>query len=156
VPVDVPMNSLAIDPTTPTTLYAGGDLGVWKSTNGGTWGSWTFMGGNGMPNVIVSDLLISPVDGHLVAFTYGRSAFKLNVGSLQVTIAPQGAIDAKAYWKVDNGTFQDSGTIVKGLAPGNHTVSFNSISGYSPPANQTVTITANQTTQATGTYIPNW
>jgi len=155
-PADVPLNSLAVDPITPTTLYAGGDLGVWKSTNSGTSGSWTFMGGNGMPNVIVTDLHFSPADGRLVAFTYGRSAFKLNVGSLQVTIAPQAAIDAKAQWKVDNGTFQDSGKIVIGLAPGNHTVSFSSISGYNTPANQTVTITANQTTQATGTYIPNW
>ena len=155
-PVDVPMNSLAIDPTTPTTLYAGGDLGVWKSTNGGAWGSWSFMGSNGMPNVMVMDLHFSPADGRLVAYTYGRSAFKLNVGSLQVTIAPKAAVDGGARWKVDNGAFQESGTIVKGLAPGNHTVSFNSVSGYTPPANQTVVITANQTTQATGTYNIIW
>jgi photosystem II stability/assembly factor-like uncharacterized protein len=155
-PVDVPMNSLAIDPTTPTTLYAGGDLGVWKSTNGGASGSWTHMAGNGMPNVIVSDLHFSPADGRLVAFTYGRSAFKLNVVSLQVTIAPPAAITAGARWKVDNGAFQESGTIVKGLAPRSHTVSFSPVSGYNTPANQTVTITANQTTQATGSYTLLW
>jgi hypothetical protein len=75
---------------------------------------------------------------------------------LQVTIAPKAAVDGGARWKVDNGAFQESGTIVKGLAPGNHTVSFNSVSGYTPPANQTVVITANQTTQATGTYNIIW
>ena len=33
-----PVASLAIDPTTPTTLYAGTPIGVFKSTNGGiTW-----------------------------------------------------------------------------------------------------------------------
>lgn len=149
--VDLPMNALAIDPLNPNTVFAGSDLGVWKSTTGGS--SWTFMGpGKGMPNVPVTELTYGP-DGHLVAFTYGRGAFKLNVGSLQVTLAPPGAVSAGAKWKVDNGAMQDSGTIVTGLAPGNHTVSFGPAAGFTPPASQTVTISLNQTTTTTGVYF---
>ena len=77
--VDIPFNALAIDPANPNIIYAGAELGVWKSTDGGSLDSWTFMGPeSGMPNVAVFDLEFNPVDGHLFAFTYGRGAFKLN------------------------------------------------------------------------------
>lgn len=83
--VDLPITALAIDPAHPETIYAGAELGVWKSTNGGAFDSWTFMGPpSGMPNVPVFDLAFNPVDGHLVAFTYGRGAFKLN----ETTVIP--------------------------------------------------------------------
>jgi photosystem II stability/assembly factor-like uncharacterized protein len=76
--VNTPMNCLAIDPAHPNIIYAGADQGVWKSTNSGAVNSWTFMGpASGMPNAPVFDLHFS-ADGHLVAFTYGRGAFKLN------------------------------------------------------------------------------
>lgn len=77
--VDIPFNALAIDPANPNIIYAGAELGVWKSTDGGSYDSWAFMGpASGMPNVPVFDLVFNPVDGHLFAFTYGRGAFKLN------------------------------------------------------------------------------
>lgn len=77
--VDLPINALAIDPANPNIIYAGAELGVWKSTDNGALNSWTFMGPpSGMPNVPVFDLAFNPVDGHLFAFTYGRGAFKLN------------------------------------------------------------------------------
>ena len=154
-PVDLPMNALAIDPVNSNTIYAAADMGVWKSTNSGD--AWTFMGpAKGMPNAQVFDLVFSPVDNLLVAYTFGRGAFKLNVGSLQVTILPAAAVTAGAKWKVDNGTFQNSGATVVGLAPGNHTVSFSPVAGYQTPANQSVVISHNQTTQATGIYSPWW
>jgi hypothetical protein len=153
-PVNLPINALAIDPGIPNTLYAGADLGVWKTTNGGS--SWTFMGpASGMPNVPVFDLLFSPADGHLVAFTYGRGAFKLNVGFLQGFIAPAGAVNAGARWNVDGGAFQTSETIVGGLSPGLHTVSFSPAAEYSPPANQTVGINANWAIDVVGIYTPD-
>jgi hypothetical protein len=81
--VDIPFNALAIDPVNPNIIYAGAELGVWKSTDGGSLDSWTFMGpASGMPNVPVFDLVFNPVDGHLFAFTYGRGAFKLNAGAV--------------------------------------------------------------------------
>lgn len=73
-------------------------------------------------------------------------------GSLQVTIEPAGAISNGAQWQVDSGTFQDSGTIVTNLAAGNHTLSFNTISNWVTPAAQTVTISNDAITMATGVY----
>ncbi len=78
-PVNIPHNSIALDPFTPAIVYVGTDLGVWKSTTGG--GGWTQMGPSlGMPNVAVYDLKINTATDRLVAFTHGRSAFKLTTG----------------------------------------------------------------------------
>jgi hypothetical protein len=74
-------------------------------------------------------------------------------GSLQVSISPPGAINAGAQWEVDGGEFQNSGTTLSDLSAGNHTVSFNSVTGYTTPADQVVTINANQTTMAAGIYV---
>ena len=74
-------------------------------------------------------------------------------GSLQVTITPAGAVSAGAQWQVDGGTPQPSGATVANLAVGSHTVSFTTISGWTTPASQTVSITTGQTTAATGSYV---
>ena len=58
------------------------------------------------------------------------------IGSLQVTIGPAGAIPAGAQWQVDLGAWQNSGATVTNLAVGNHTVSFNTIGGWTTPTNQ--------------------
>lgn len=75
-------------------------------------------------------------------------------GSLTVTILPAGAVTAGAQWRVDGGAWQASGATVSNLSSGDHTVSFNSVTGWLAPANQTVSIVAAQTTTATGTYTP--
>jgi hypothetical protein len=48
---------------------------------------------------------------------------------------------------------QNSGATVSGLSVGTHTVSFSTVSGWTTPASQTVSIAANQTTSANGTYV---
>lgn len=75
-------------------------------------------------------------------------------GLLQVTIAPAGAVAAGAQWRVDAGTFRNSGTTLSGLSPGNHTVSFKTVTGWVTPANQTITVNAQQTTTVNATYVP--
>ena len=52
-----------------------------------------------------------------------------NVGALQVTINPAGAVSAGAQWQVDGGAFQNSGAIVTNLSAGNHTVAFSAVAG---------------------------
>jgi hypothetical protein len=74
-------------------------------------------------------------------------------GSVQVTISPAAAITAGATWQVDGGTPQSSGTTVSNLSVSNHIVSFNSISGWRTPASQTVSVSANSTATASGTYV---
>ena len=73
-------------------------------------------------------------------------------GSLIVTITPQAAITAGAQWRVDSGTWQNSGATVSNLTVGTHTVNFKAITGWTAPADQVVSITSGQTTTATGKY----
>ena len=73
-------------------------------------------------------------------------------GSLQVTIAPATAAAAGALWQVDGGTFESSAAKVDGLSVGKHTITFNSVGGWTTPAAQNVSIISKQTTKATGTY----
>jgi len=75
-------------------------------------------------------------------------------GSLQVTISPAGAVSAGAQWRVDNGSWQNSGATVSGLSAGAHSVNFKTVSGWMVPEtqNMSVYVYANQTTTVTGVY----
>jgi hypothetical protein len=76
------------------------------------------------------------------------------LGALTVTLSPAGAVSAGAQWQVDsNGTWQNSGATVTSLAAGSHTVAFRAANGYTTPASQTATVIANQTINASGTYV---
>ena len=74
-------------------------------------------------------------------------------GALQVAISPPGAVSAGARWQVDGGAWQNSGATVYLASPGGHTVSFSTVSGWTAPASQAVTVNAGQTTTTTGTYV---
>lgn len=52
-------------------------------------------------------------------------------------------------------TVRNSRATVSGLSPGTHTVTFKSVSGFSKPSDQTVTLTSGATTTRTGSYIAN-
>jgi hypothetical protein len=80
-------------------------------------------------------------------------------GSLEVMLSPAGAISAGAQWQLDGGpSFQTNGTILSGLAPGDHVITFSNIDGFTTPAMQSVPVTVRQTTLVTANYatiIPN-
>jgi len=71
------INALAIDPATPTTLYAGTDGGVFKSTNGG--GHWSAVNA-GLTNTNVRALAIDPVTPTTLYAGTGRGVFKSTNG----------------------------------------------------------------------------
>lgn len=74
-------------------------------------------------------------------------------GSLIVTINPPLAVTSGgARWQVDGGNWQNSGIPLSGLLPGKHTLAFSTISGWTTPPSQSVTISAGATKKATGTY----
>lgn len=73
-------------------------------------------------------------------------------GSIAVSINPEDAIAAGGHWRVDNGTWQTSGTTLPGLAVGTHTVEFKVIAGWTKPGNKDVTIQDGKTESITGTY----
>jgi hypothetical protein len=73
-------------------------------------------------------------------------------GLLQVLLVPTGAIVSGAQWQVDGDAWMSNGMVVSGLSRGTHTVAYKSASGWVAPANQSVSILANQTTVTNGLY----
>jgi len=86
------------------------------------------------------------------SFSISGTTPPVQAGSLQVTVTPAGAITAGAQWQVDGGVWQNSGATVGNLPVGEHTASFNTVNGWTTPANQTVSIKANSVAKAKGTY----
>ena len=74
-------------------------------------------------------------------------------GSLTVTIGPAAAVSAGAMWNVDNGPWNASGATVSGLSVGSHTVNFESIPDWNPPASQKVVIPQYGPVKASTTYL---
>jgi hypothetical protein len=71
--LDVEHNAIVSDPTSPSTLYVGCDVGVWKSTNSGS--TWAPLQ-NGLPDAAVFDVQIHPTARLLRASTHGRGMFE--------------------------------------------------------------------------------
>lgn len=70
---DAPVNALVIDPISPSNLYAGTDVGVYVSLDGGA--NWSpFV--TGMPVVSVFGLSLQPTSRILRAATHGRGMFE--------------------------------------------------------------------------------
>jgi hypothetical protein len=78
--LDVPFDAIALDgASSPTTIYAGTDLGVARSVDGGN--SWTTLDAAHFPNAPVTDLQINPEAGVLRASTYGRGVLDFAAAS---------------------------------------------------------------------------
>jgi hypothetical protein len=76
--VDIPHNSIAIDPVDPNIVWVGTDLGVLVGTWNGSQMTWRHFGqAAGLPNVAVSDVKLHLPSRRPVAFTHGRGAFVL-------------------------------------------------------------------------------
>jgi hypothetical protein len=74
--LDVEHNALIVDPANTSTLYAGADIGVWKSTDGGA--NWNVLE-NGLPDAAVLDLQIHPPSRRLVAALQGRGVYEFKL-----------------------------------------------------------------------------
>ncbi len=79
---DVPVHSLAVDPTNTSRLYIGTDVGVFVSTNGGS--TW-LVENTGFANVITEVLKVN--GANLYAFTHGRGAARVALTSTTPTVA---------------------------------------------------------------------
>jgi|GEM_PF-6721540 len=95
---------------------------------------------------------VSPNQNTYVSGYYSTVA---QTGNVSVTLYPSAAAGAGAQWRIDGGSWQNSGATVTGITVGTHTISFNSITGYSSPASQSITVYANQTSSTTATYTLN-
>jgi hypothetical protein len=73
-----PINSIVIDPLNKDRLFCAGDLGVFRTEDGGlNWRVWD----QGLPNVVVTDLVIHGPRRLLRAATYGRSVWERPIES---------------------------------------------------------------------------
>lgn len=72
---DIPVHSLAVDPTRPERLYLGTDLGVFVSLDGGA--SWA-VENSGFAAAVTETVLIAPgsIGPAVYAFTHGRGAWR--------------------------------------------------------------------------------
>ena len=128
--------------------------------NGGFVFAATLTVGNGPVSVTAADV---NGDGRLDIICANASSDTLSVlintatftpsGSLRVNLTPPGVVSAGAQWQVDGGAWQNSGATVYRLSGGSHTVAFSTVTGWTTPTNQVVTINPNQTTTAMGLYV---
>jgi len=76
---DVPVNALVVDPGNPSQLFAGTDIGVFTSTDGGsTWLPFN----TGLPIVAVFDMAIQAPNRVLRIATHGRGMWQRNLGAV--------------------------------------------------------------------------
>ena len=73
---DVPVNGLVIDPADSTRIYAGTDIGVYGSTDGGA--TWTPYA-TGLPRVAVFDMAIQAPNRVLRVATHGRGMWSTDL-----------------------------------------------------------------------------
>jgi pimeloyl-ACP methyl ester carboxylesterase len=68
----------------------------------------------------------------------------------KVTISPPEAIAAGARWRIAGGAWQKSTVSLNALKPGQYTIEFKDVPNWAKPADQVLTIVANETTALSG------
>jgi hypothetical protein len=84
---NIPVNALVIDPCSfqPNHLWAGTDIGVYETTDGGaTWAPF----GTGLPRSAVFDLALQPTSRILRAATHGRGMWEAVLGTICGAVTP--------------------------------------------------------------------
>ncbi len=98
---DAPANTILVDPSRPSKVYLGTDVGVFYSSNYGyTWQRFS----QGLPKVVISDLQMHKNTGKLRIATYGRGIWErtvndvsINISSVRTANNSQGDIDHFRY-----------------------------------------------------------
>ncbi|MBE0573074.1 MAG: T9SS type A sorting domain-containing protein [Ignavibacteriaceae bacterium] len=80
---DAPVNAFAVDPVEPSRLYLGNDVGMYVSFNSGL--NWWVLG-EGLPILPIGDIKIHSTTRELVAGTYGRSMYKIDLNQIPTIV----------------------------------------------------------------------
>ncbi|MBI4913247.1 MAG: hypothetical protein HY823_10955 [Acidobacteria bacterium] len=78
-PFGVPVHMVKVNPLSGNDLFAGTDLGLYRSTDGGA--NWTRYG-TGLPLVSVRDIYVAPDATFLRVGTHGRGVWEVSLGSV--------------------------------------------------------------------------
>ena len=146
---DTPGDSIAIDPVLANTFYVATDTGAYVTTDGGT--SWSILG-QGLPNVVVQDLLMFEPARLLRVVTHGRGAWELSLpltSSTTLTATPSKPSVGQPV------SLKATVTGAAGLIPtGSVTFSADGIALASPPLNNSgvATYTASTNGISPGTH----
>ena len=82
------------------------------------------------------------------------ATYPLATGSLTVTISPSEAVSAGAQWRrTGTTTWYSSGATESGVTVGDVTVEFKAITGWDTPSNESATITEDDNTPVSATYV---
>ncbi|HJQ32371.1 MAG TPA: carboxypeptidase regulatory-like domain-containing protein [Pyrinomonadaceae bacterium] len=149
---DVPVDAFAVDPADSNMLYAGTDIGVYRSADGGaTWEPFS----NGLPRVAVFDMAIHQPSRTLRIATHGRGLWDISIaapvapGTLQGTVrdSNNNAIGGATVNAGSNTTTADASGFYSfaEIAPGSYGVTA-SAQGFNSSTAQGVTVTSGATT----------
>ncbi|MEN6438941.1 MAG: C1 family peptidase [Syntrophobacter sp.] len=83
--------------------------------------------------------------------TQVKGVYVRRTGSLTVTITPPKAVRKGARWRLDNGDWNASGAAVT-TGIGQHTLSFSTVSDWSAPADQVLTVREGKTKSVSAAY----
>ena len=125
------------------------DNGAWM--NSGTVASDLQVGAHVIGFKTVSGYATPPEQSVTVSLGQTATINAVYSESLTVTIFPSTAVSAGAQWRVDGGTWNNSGATVY-IGSGQHTVTFKDVAGWTTPDGQTFAIGSGDAATKTGTY----